>query len=149
MKITVVEGTFATACDFFKTDGPDPLVFELAPMNTDKEAFAEFNRFVETLTDAEAFDSGNKINAVIDLSKWNDNYSYNDYLEAFLYLLKDKEACGDYGFIFDKKASRVLMDKINGLGLFELFTVTLDFTKEDVDSKKVRIGFAVSEQKEA
>lgn len=145
MKITLVEGAFQSACEFCKSGELENMVFELAPMSNDSEAFSEFNRFIEQFSDIQAFEQGSTVNTVIDLSRWNSKFSYNTYLEAFLYFLKDREHLCTVSFIFNKKADSVLIDKIKELELFELFTVTLDTVKES--SRQVRIGFADTQEK--
>lgn len=143
MKIRIVEGAYLDAVSFSQIKGKKNIVFELTFMDSDNSAVFEFNRFLEFLQDNTEI--GCPINVILELSQWNEKYLYNKYLEAFLYLLKDRvESCT---FIFDKKVNKGLLDEISRLKLFEFSITELKSINKEKEYNG-QIGFKVSDSKE-
>lgn len=145
MTIEIVQGNYAEAMHHCKNSKKETIPFELAYIDTDEKAFAEFNRFLEEISVNDVVGQSEKRIILLNLSTWNEKHSYNHYFESFLYMMSDMAKDLEYKLIFEKEINKELYDRLTNLGLFEFRLIPLK-TMIKYNSQ-TRIGFFVDTEK--
>lgn len=107
------------------------------------EYFREINRFLwESKHQFVRFKNCYSGKAIVDITAWNKS-SPNEYFDAFLYFLKDRESSIDCTFISEPDYSEIVLERINRLFLTNI--VPLDSNCSPTVS---RIGFVITTEEE-
>lgn len=121
----------------------EPFVFNL-PYVPLSEHFREINRFLwESRHQLTRFCNNYEGNVIVDVTAWN-QASVNEYFDAFLYFLKDREESLHCTFISEVDFSDAVCDRISRL----FPTKTVRFDSGSGRKPAARIGFAVDEREE-
>lgn len=139
MNVEIVQGKFNEAMEYSESKTKENIFFELSYIESDEKAIFEFNRFLQELNISDVIGENKPKRVIINLSAWNESYSYNKYLESFLYMLWDMQNDLNYKFIFEKEMNKELFKKLNSL---KLFSFSLTPLPSMIKKKEItKIGF--------
>lgn len=144
MSVEIVQGNYLEAKKYCESKTLESIFFDFSYVDSDEKAIFEFNRFLNETDRSDIIGEQATKRIILDLSAWNDEFSYNKYLESFLFMLLDIQKNSEYKFILEKEINKELYKKLNKLKLFK-FTLTAlsTMTKE----KEInRIGFCSSDK---
>lgn len=110
---------------------------------SEAEKFREIDRFLYESRHTLRFENEYIGNIVIDISEWN-HKPLNSYFEAFMYFIKDNKAKYECILIVNERCTTELHDKLKGF-FDTIKEIQLPVLNEP---RKIRIGFAVNEEKE-
>ena len=139
MNIEIVQGQFDEAKKYCKSKAKETVFFELSYMDTDEKATVEFNRFIKAINTSDVIGMTVPKRVVINISAWNENYLYNQYIESFFYMLSDIQEGFDYKIICEKEINKGLNGKISDLKLFSFSLTALPTMIKKNEMR--RIGF--------
>ena len=140
MNIEIVQGRFAEAIKYCERKNIRNIQFELSFIESDKGAQFEFNRFIEEIKSRDVVGECDKKRIILNLSSWNDKFSYNKYLEAFLYMMCDMSADLEYKIILEKELNQYLYKQLVALDLFECILTELPSMIKQ--KSEIKIGFS-------
>lgn len=109
---------------------------------SENERFREIDRFLYESRHLLRFKNEYTGNVVIDISEWN-NKILNRYFDAFMFFVKDNLNRINCVFVINEKCNDELIAKLKSF--FNIEQVLLQLPKEQ---PKVKIGFAINEEKE-
>lgn len=139
MNVEIVQGNYLEAKEYCESETVESVFFDLSHIDSDEKAIFEFNRFLNETDKSDIVGERSTKRIVLNLSAWNEDFSYNKYLESFLFMLSDSQEVFEYKVMIEKEINKELYRKINKLKLFKITLTALStMTKE----KEVnRIGF--------
>lgn len=139
MNVEIVQGNYPEAKKYCESETLENVFFDLSHIDSDEKAIFEFNRFLNETDQNDIVGEHTTKRIVLNLSAWNEGFSYNKYLESFLFMLSDIQERFEYKFMLEKEINKELYKKINKL---KLFKITLTALPTMVKENEVnRIGF--------
>ena len=139
MNIEIVQGNFSEAKKYCESKKIETVFFELSHIDSDEKARFEFNRFTMTVESSDVIGEEATKRVILNLSPWNEKYSYNKYLESFLYMMSDMQDKLEYKIILEKELNKELYNKMTKLKLFEFSITALPTMIKE--NPRTKIGF--------
>lgn len=138
--VTGIYSKVKEECARMFSDGYFEFSFLYVP---ETEKFREIDRFLYESRHTLRFKNEYSGNVILDVSEWN-HKPLNSYFEAFLYFLKDNEDKYECALIVNERCSSEMREKLKEF-FGDIKEIRMPVFHE---SKKVRIGFVIDEEKE-